>query len=1558
MKKLLFLLMFQMSVYFAIGQGNNGIACQDSLNIAVGDQCTALITAEMILASNLSDYSDFEVRIYHTMPNPINSPGDVSNPVSPGVYVVGVFEKSTGNNCWSTILVQDKKPPTITCNCPEGGALPKDSQVPKRIKGKFSKANDLSIKIHQDCWDFGTANKLPDHDNHYYDVYPVKVSANATIKITGSDNNKLIVGVYEDYFNSAYVCDNLIDGMGGYVDPVTYEEPQNGGILDNTVDMELGKTYYIVVTDFDAGYEGKYTLRLRAPAGVEITMAEAVYSSDCTYKGCFEEDKYYNFLKPDYTDNCTDGLTLDTVETVVPGPRCGTYIVKRVYTVTDGAGWTASCTSEYFFEGVDMANLEWPVNWDGLPQNHEMLECSDNYPVDAKGNPDPGFTGYPAGYSDACDKIEVFYTDKVYDLKCGSKILRDWTVVDDCTGKLYKHTQIIRITDTAAPDFTVPADIKAKTKAYVCSADVVVPPPTGITDNCDDNPEWWVTIDEGSITGDANNNGVVDNGETWTIINLPLGQYELCYHVKDACKNETVKCIDIEVYDGVPPIAACEQHKQVSITVTGNGKLYAYSLNSGSLDNCNPVYFKVLRVGNDLKYDGGCADLNGDDNPATNANDVWYDDDVFFCCEDDGKDIMVSLRVFDKDPGVGPVNPVRYTESYSLAHPDQGLYGHFNDCWSVVHVENKIPPSLDCHDVTVACDESLDPEENPKLKIDAEGICDFDLSYVDTNRDGLCTSYVLRRWTATTSNGLSSSCLQKIKIEAAKPFDPCKIIFPADITTDCLSELEDESQVTFDGELDPCNIISIHHHDDTFTFVENACYKIMREWAVLDLCVYEPNTGAEDNVDAVIGRRLDCNKLVADGYYRYTQTIMVTDTKPPKVEVEDQCFATVGCFAEDVTLTAHATDECNVDQKFFWKYIVTDVDTWETVQYSYNYTPVPSQGVKGNVAYDNLFATADASLKILNDLPIGNYRVTWTAGDGCGNVTTVNQYFTVADKKPPTPILVDLATAVMTNGMVELKAKSFDKGECGEGCVASRDNCTPSYGLMFTFTPVLPRLDVNPQKWQQQLNTYGKYFFDPVTGLIKDIDDFESGDADAWLPLENTSVRRFFCDYDEGSDYTKTIDIYVWDKFALDEECDDGNYDYATVEINFNHCSQGTNSIVSGFVNNSNHSGPFRGFRMDLSNLEYNYTAETDDNGRFVFKNIPDDNYKLSGALQEEYLNGISTLDLVLLQKHILGMKEITNPYRLIAADVNNNKRITSADILELRKVLLGKKDKFKNDSWVAISKDYYFQNPFKAYLEVDKAKVKDITVDGANITNLKFIAIKIGDINGNSSGLTERSDNSMSLMLDNRDVEKGQTIEIPVYARDFKDISGLQFAVKTPGLTVSDIQAGALDVNAGNYNITGDEILFSWQNAYDKSVNDDEVLFTIIAKANVTDKLNNMLHIDGNRLSPEAYTSDLQINRLSLDYRNAENYALYQNEPNPFAIKTTIGFVLPESGQYTLTVYDITGKVLKLIEKFGDAGYNSVQLTKDDIDNTTGVLYYKLESGDFVATKKMIVIK
>jgi hypothetical protein len=57
-----------------------------------------------------------------------------------------------------------------------------------------------------------------------------------------------------------------------------------------------------------------------------------------------------------------------------------------------------------------------------------------------------------------------------------------------------------------------------------------------------------------------------------------------------------------------------------------------------------------------------------------------------------------------------------------------------------------------------------------------------------------------------------------------------------------------------------------------------------------------------------------------------------------------------------------------------------------------------------------------------------------------------------------------------------------------------------------------------------------------------------------------------------------------------------------------------------------------------------------------------------------------------------------------------------------------------------------------------------------------------------------------------------------------------------------------------------------------------------------------------------------------------------------------------------TMTVYDVSGKVIKSVQIQGAKGYNAFEINKSELH--TGILYYTLKAGEFNATKKMVVLE
>jgi len=92
------------------------------------------------------------------------------------------------------------------------------------------------------------------------------------------------------------------------------------------------------------------------------------------------------------------------------------------------------------------------------------------------------------------------------------------------------------------------------------------------------------------------------------------------------------------------------------------------------------------------------------------------------------------------------------------------------------------------------------------------------------------------------------------------------------------------------------------------------------------------------------------------------------------------------------------------------------------------------------------------------------------------------------------------------------------------------------------------------------------------------------------------------------------------------------------------------------------------------------------------------------------------------------------------------------------------------------------------------------------------------------------------------------------------------------------------------------------------------------------------------------------------------ETFGLYQNYPNPFNPITTLRYDLPEQAFVTLTIYDMLGReIVQLVNTTKEAGIKVVQWdSTDNMGNpvSAGVYLYQIQAGEFVQTKKMVLLK
>ena len=367
-------------------------------------------------------------------------------------------------------------------------------------------------------------------------------------------------------------------------------------------------------------------------------------------------------------------------------------------------------------------------------------------------------------------------------------------------------------------------------------------------------------------------------------------------------------------------------------------------------------------------------------------------------------------------------------------------------------------------------------------------------------------------------------------------------------------------------------------------------------------------------------------------------------------------------------------------------------------------------------------------------------------------------------------------------------------------------------------------------------------------------------------------------------------------------------------------------------------------------------------NGNYEFLDLETcNNYNVKPQKAGTAHEGVSTLDIVDVLKHVQNVKLLDSPYKILAADVNGSGNVSTLDIVGIRKVVLRVEQDFPNEKvWSFVAASHQFDDVRDPWTEPVPEKVRTVKFDDDRVEN--FVGFKYGDVNysfdpANANSIDDRTAGTIDLSANNQYLEAGQVVAIPVHMDSDIDIAGLQFTLNTKSTFVEilGIDGVALDnVNSTNYAMHQNGALtFSWNG----ELATDGALFEVMVRTTAGIKLSDAIQLTSQLTSAEGYDNhynSFDIN-LNIGDQVAGQFELYQNQPNPFNGLTTIGFNLPKGSEATLRVFDISGrKIYEANNTFGK-GYQSFEISSSDLGQS-GIYHYQLNTDFGSMTRKLVI--
>ncbi|MEK7254308.1 MAG: HYR domain-containing protein, partial [Bacteroidota bacterium] len=487
-----------------------------------------------------------------------------------------------------------------------------------------------------------------------------------------------------------------------------------------------------------------------------------------------------------------------------------------------------------------------------------------------------------------------------------------------------------------------------------------------------------------------------------------------------------------------------------------------------------------------------------------------------------------------------------------------------------------------------------------------------DTATVDLNVCG--EGLILRTITAFTG-GSALTCGQEIQVNHVSDF---AVEFPADITYFCTASTPNFGEPVITG--DDCEPVQFSFTDQVFNVVADACYKIVRTWKVVNPCV----TGA------------DVDQEVVESSERAFQ--LAFPSEPCDFDGDGDCDTRTFRDSWRVAPTAQpgeaqAAQSFNPDAD-------PDSDPWD-----------------GYITYQQVIKVQDTVDPVFtNNCAVPDVSVADTA---C-----------VANVTLPLPQVTDCTSDLNITGQIQINSTwqdGFVNHVLSAGTYPVRytaaDNCNNQKVCTTAVKVVEDVAPVAVCKSQIVVDVFQSGFtFVSAFDLNNGSYDNCPGNLKFSFSQDVNDVFRYYDCCDAG---LNMVQLWVTDV--------EGNQSSCITEIVIigapDFCS--CDPVVAGKITHPSGGGVEDVNVQVTGSNGFNSTPTTEPDGSYSTSIPTFGDYTVKPEKDADPLAGVTTFDLVLITKHILGTQILNSPYKLIAADANGSGAVTTADLVALRKMIL-----------------------------------------------------------------------------------------------------------------------------------------------------------------------------------------------------------------------------------------------------------------------------------------------